>query len=212
MAVAARGLWPRGRALAWRLGGRPAPGLPAQNRAGFAGATGGPSPATSTHKRSPQLLGAAALALGSALGVYYTSRWHLRAQDLRAELPATQVSLGWTEPGAGQLETAPNFRTSGKRRGQESPPATACDLGQMTCFCLRALSVLICEMGPLLMPANWNSCLCLRVVFLTRLKTFQWEDLEITEKEKKDTFTVYLFPNILSAPSHHPQILWLCMY
>ncbi|XP_039717577.1 prostaglandin E synthase 2 isoform X1 [Pteropus medius] len=93
MAVAARALWPSGRALTWRLGGRPAPGLPAQNPAGFAGATGGPSPAVSTHKRSPQLLGAAALALGGALGVYYTARWHLRAQDLRAELPATQLSL-----------------------------------------------------------------------------------------------------------------------
>ncbi|ELK07232.1 prostaglandin E synthase 2 isoform X3 [Pteropus alecto] len=93
MAVAARALWPSGRALSWRLGGRPAPGLLAQNPAGFAGATGGPSPAASTHKRSPQLLGAAALALGGALGVYYTARWHLRAQDLRAELPATQLSL-----------------------------------------------------------------------------------------------------------------------
>ncbi|XP_036863979.2 prostaglandin E synthase 2 isoform X3 [Manis javanica] len=91
MAQAARALWPGGRASAWRLGCRPPPGLPAQSRAGFAGAAGGPGPAATARKGSPRVLGAAALALGGALGLYHTARWHLRTQDLRAECSAAQV-------------------------------------------------------------------------------------------------------------------------
>lgn len=41
------------------------------------------------------MLGAAALALGGALGLYHTVRWHQRSQDLRAEHSAAQVRLGW---------------------------------------------------------------------------------------------------------------------
>uniref|UniRef100_A0A7I2V308 Prostaglandin E synthase 2 n=1 Tax=Homo sapiens TaxID=9606 RepID=A0A7I2V308_HUMAN len=88
-----RALWPGGCALAWRLGGRPQPLLPTQSRAGFAGAAGGPSPVAAARKGSPRLLGAAALALGGALGLYHTARWHLRAQDLHAERSAAQLSL-----------------------------------------------------------------------------------------------------------------------
>ncbi|XP_045052971.1 prostaglandin E synthase 2 isoform X2 [Desmodus rotundus] len=91
MAQAARVLWPGGRALAWRLCGVPAPGLPVQNRAGVAGAAGGRSPAAISPKGSRGLLGAAALALGGAMGLYYTARCHLRSQDLRAERSAAQV-------------------------------------------------------------------------------------------------------------------------
>ncbi|KAM9083915.1 prostaglandin E synthase 2 isoform 1-T1 [Megaptera novaeangliae] len=93
MAHAVRALWPGGRALTWRLGGRPALGLPAQSRAGLTGAAGGPGPAATTRKGCPRLLGAAALALGGALGLYHTARWHLRAQNLRADLSAAQLSL-----------------------------------------------------------------------------------------------------------------------
>lgn len=92
MARAARCLWPAGRALAWRLGSRPPPGLPAQRRAGLAGAAGGPDPAAAARKRSPRLLGAAALALGGALGLYQSARGRLHAQDLRAGV-AAQLSL-----------------------------------------------------------------------------------------------------------------------
>ncbi|XP_063491968.1 prostaglandin E synthase 2 isoform X2 [Symphalangus syndactylus] len=88
-----RALWPGGCALAWRLGGRPQPLLPKQSRAGFAGAAGGPGPVAAARKGSPRLLGAAALALGGALGLYHTARWHLRAQDLHAERSAAQLSL-----------------------------------------------------------------------------------------------------------------------
>ncbi|XP_072816287.1 prostaglandin E synthase 2 isoform X2 [Vicugna pacos] len=91
MAHAARVLWPRGRALAWRLGCCPTLGFPAQSRAGFAGSAGGSGPAATARKGGPRLLGAAALALGGALGLYHTARWHLRAQDLRAERSAVQV-------------------------------------------------------------------------------------------------------------------------
>lgn len=38
------------------------------------------------------MLGAAALALGGALGLYHTVRWHLRSQDLHAERSAAQLS------------------------------------------------------------------------------------------------------------------------
>ncbi|XP_055964786.1 prostaglandin E synthase 2 [Sorex fumeus] len=96
MARAVRALWPAGRSLAWRLGSRPPPGLPAPGRAGLAGAAGGPDPAASAaaaRKGSPRLLGAAALALGGALGLYHTARGHLHAQDLRAERLAAQLSL-----------------------------------------------------------------------------------------------------------------------
>ncbi|KAM4849632.1 prostaglandin E synthase 2 [Urocitellus parryii] len=93
-AGAARALWPGRCALAERLGGRPWPPFLAQSRAGFAGAAGGPgTPAAAARKGSPRLLGAAALALGGALGLYHTARWHLRAQDLRAERSAAQLSL-----------------------------------------------------------------------------------------------------------------------
>ena len=102
MAQAARVLWPGGRALAWRLCGVPAPGLPVQNRAGVAGAAGGRSPAAISPKGSRGLLGAAALALGGAMGLYYTARCHLRSQDLRAERSAAQVSPGWTKPRTGR--------------------------------------------------------------------------------------------------------------
>ncbi|XP_045324177.1 prostaglandin E synthase 2 isoform X1 [Leopardus geoffroyi] len=93
MAQVARALWPVPHALAWRLGGRLQSALPAQSRAGFAGAAGGPGPAATARKGSPRLLGAAALALGGVLGLYHTARWHLRAQDLRAERSAAQLSL-----------------------------------------------------------------------------------------------------------------------
>ncbi|XP_019492607.1 PREDICTED: prostaglandin E synthase 2 isoform X2 [Hipposideros armiger] len=93
MAQAARALWPGGRALAWRLGGRLVQGLPAQSRTGFAGAAGGPGPAATARKGNPRLLGAAALALGGAMGLYYTARWHLHAQDLRAKCSAAQQQL-----------------------------------------------------------------------------------------------------------------------
>uniref|UniRef100_A0A8C4N013 Prostaglandin E synthase 2 n=1 Tax=Equus asinus TaxID=9793 RepID=A0A8C4N013_EQUAS len=88
MAQVARALWPCGRALAWGLAHRPPPRLPVQGRAGFAGTAGGP--AATARKGSSRLLGAAALALGGALGLYHTARWHLRAQDLRAERSAVQ--------------------------------------------------------------------------------------------------------------------------
>ncbi|XP_043421908.1 prostaglandin E synthase 2 isoform X2 [Prionailurus viverrinus] len=91
MAQVARALWPVPHALAWRLGGRLQSALPAQSRAGFAGAAGGPGPAATARKGCPRLLGAAALALGGVLGLYHTARWHLRAQDLRAERSAAQV-------------------------------------------------------------------------------------------------------------------------
>ncbi|XP_044899030.1 prostaglandin E synthase 2 isoform X3 [Felis catus] len=93
MAQVARALWPVPHALAWRLGGRLQSALPAQSRAGFAGAAGGPGPAATARKGSPRLLGAAALALGGVLGLYHTARWHLRAQDLRAERSAAQQQL-----------------------------------------------------------------------------------------------------------------------
>ncbi|XP_063506433.1 prostaglandin E synthase 2 isoform X2 [Pongo pygmaeus] len=88
-----RALWPGGCALSWRLGGRPQPLLPTQSRAGFAGAAGGPRAVAAARKGSPRLLGAAALALGGALGLYHTARWHLRTQDLHAERSAAQQQL-----------------------------------------------------------------------------------------------------------------------
>lgn len=93
MALAARLRWPGGRSVAWSLGTRSRPGLPERGRAGFAGAAGGAGPTATALKGSPRLLGAAALALGGALGLYQTARGHLRAQDLRAERSAAQLSL-----------------------------------------------------------------------------------------------------------------------
>ncbi|XP_037653169.1 prostaglandin E synthase 2 isoform X2 [Choloepus didactylus] len=90
--LVARPLWPGGRSLAWRLGGRPRPAVPAQSRAGLAGTAGGPGRAAA-RKRSPRLLGAAALTLGGALGLYHTARWHLRSQELHAESATAQFSL-----------------------------------------------------------------------------------------------------------------------
>ncbi|XP_004713338.1 prostaglandin E synthase 2 [Echinops telfairi] len=93
MALAARVLWPGGRALARRLGSRPGTELWAPSRAGLAGTARGPDPAVPAGRGNPRLLGAAALALGGALGLYHTARWHLRGQDLRAEGSAAQLSL-----------------------------------------------------------------------------------------------------------------------
>ncbi|KAM6169490.1 prostaglandin E synthase 2 [Rhynchocyon petersi] len=93
MALAARALWSGGRTVASRLGCVPGPGLRTQTRAGFAGAAGGSGPALSACKGNPRLLGAAALALGGALGLYHTARWHLHTQDLRADYSAAQLSL-----------------------------------------------------------------------------------------------------------------------
>ncbi|XP_060056246.1 prostaglandin E synthase 2 isoform X1 [Erinaceus europaeus] len=93
MAQAARALWPGGRALAWRVGCGPQLRLSAPGRAGFAGAAGGRGPASAALKGCPRLLGVAALALGGALGLYHTARWHLCARELRAERPAAQLSL-----------------------------------------------------------------------------------------------------------------------
>ncbi|XP_034352192.1 prostaglandin E synthase 2 [Arvicanthis niloticus] len=71
---------------------RPWQPLSAQSRAGFTRAAAG-SQGAAVRKGSPRLLGAAALALGGALGLYHTVRWHQRSQDLRAEHSAAQLSL-----------------------------------------------------------------------------------------------------------------------
>ncbi|KAM5298893.1 prostaglandin E synthase 2 [Ctenodactylus gundi] len=92
-ARAARALWSGRCVLAARLGGRFWPPPPTPSRAGLSGAAGGARPACSGRSGSPRLLGAAALALGGALGLYHTARWHLRALDLRAERSAAQLSL-----------------------------------------------------------------------------------------------------------------------
>ncbi|XP_036041771.1 prostaglandin E synthase 2 isoform X2 [Onychomys torridus] len=95
MARAARVAWILGSsrcALAEGPRTRPWPPISAQSWAGFTRAAAG-SPGPAVGKGSPRLLGAAALALGGALGLYHTVRWHLRAQDLRAERSAAQLSL-----------------------------------------------------------------------------------------------------------------------
>lgn len=130
MAQAARALWPGGRASAWRLGCRPPPGLPAQSRAGFAGAAGGPGPAATARKGSPRVLGAAALALGGALGLYHTARWHLRTQDLRAECSAAQVSPGRTRTREGEPGSALNLRTYGNSGVRNCPLRLLLTLGE----------------------------------------------------------------------------------
>ncbi|XP_021514052.1 prostaglandin E synthase 2 [Meriones unguiculatus] len=79
-------------ALVEGLGTRPWPPLSAQSRAVFTRAVAGGG-GVAVRKGTPRLLGAAALALGGALGLYHTVRWHLRSQDLRAERPAAQLSL-----------------------------------------------------------------------------------------------------------------------
>ncbi|XP_055456706.1 prostaglandin E synthase 2 isoform X2 [Psammomys obesus] len=79
-------------ALAEGLGTRPWPPLSAQSRAVFTRAVAGGG-GVAVRKGTPRLLGAAALALGGALGLYHTVRWHLRSQDLRAERSAAQLSL-----------------------------------------------------------------------------------------------------------------------
>lgn len=97
MARAARVAWVLGLsrcALAEGSRTRPWPPISAQRWAGFTRAAAG-SPGPAVRKGSPRLLGAAALALGGALGLYHTVRWHLRSQDLRAERSAAQVRLGW---------------------------------------------------------------------------------------------------------------------
>ncbi|XP_027279610.1 prostaglandin E synthase 2 isoform X1 [Cricetulus griseus] len=94
MARAARVAWVLGLsrcALAEGPRTRPWPPISAQSWAGFTRAAAG-SPGPAVRKGSPRLLGAAALALGGALGLYHTVRWHLRAQDLRAERSAAQLS------------------------------------------------------------------------------------------------------------------------
>ncbi|XP_049630143.1 prostaglandin E synthase 2 [Suncus etruscus] len=93
MARAARALWPAGRLLAWRLGSLPRASHPAHGRAGLAGAAGGPDPAAAARWGRPRVLGAAALALGGALGLYHSARWHLSAQDLQAQRLAAELSL-----------------------------------------------------------------------------------------------------------------------
>lgn len=129
MAQVARALWPCGRALAWGLAHRPPPRLPVQGRAGFAGTAGGP--AATARKGSSRLLGAAALALGGALGLYHTARWHLRAQDLRAERSAVQVSQGRAECGSerwGLRRTSGLLETGGVRNAS----SVRCDLEHVT--------------------------------------------------------------------------------
>lgn len=96
MAQAARVAWVLGSsrcALTEGLLARPWQPLSAQSRAGFTRAAAG-SRGAAVRKGSPRLLGAAALALGGALGLYHTVRWHQRSQDLRAEHSAAQVRPG----------------------------------------------------------------------------------------------------------------------
>lgn len=95
MAQAARVAWVLGSsrcALAEGLLTRPWQPLSAQSRASFTRAAAG-SRGAAVRKGSPRLLGAAALALGGALGLYHTVRWHQRSQDLRAEHSAASLSL-----------------------------------------------------------------------------------------------------------------------
>lgn len=95
MAQAARVAWVLGSsrcALSEGLLTRPWTQLSAQSRAGFTRWAAG-NQGASIRKGSPRLLGAAALALGGALGLYHTVRWHLRSQDLHAEGSAVQLSL-----------------------------------------------------------------------------------------------------------------------
>lgn len=94
MARAARFAWVLGLSRCaltegWRT--LPWPPISAQRWAGFTRAAAG-SPGPAVRKGSPRLLGAAALALGGALGLYHTVRWHLRSQDLRAERSVAQLS------------------------------------------------------------------------------------------------------------------------
>jgi microsomal prostaglandin-E synthase 2 len=110
----ARALWPGRCSLVERLGGRPWPQLLAQSRAGFAGAAGGQGPAAAVRKGSPRLLRVAVLALGGALGLYHTARWHLRAQHLRAHHSAAQVRSGRAVDG-GCLQPTPNSGLLGSR-------------------------------------------------------------------------------------------------
>ncbi|ELW62007.1 Prostaglandin E synthase 2 [Tupaia chinensis] len=93
VARVARTLWLCRCAPAWRLGGCSQSQVPVQRRAGFWGAARSPGPAAAGRPGSRRLLGAAALALGGALGLYHTARWHLRAQNLHAERSAAQLSL-----------------------------------------------------------------------------------------------------------------------
>ncbi|XP_057610740.1 prostaglandin E synthase 2 [Chionomys nivalis] len=94
MARAARFAWVLGLSRCALTEGshtRPWPPISAQRWAGFTRAAAG-SPGPAVRKGNPRLLGAAALALGGALGLYHTVRWHLRSQDLRAERSAAQLS------------------------------------------------------------------------------------------------------------------------
>ncbi|KAM4876598.1 prostaglandin E synthase 2 isoform 1-T1 [Thomomys bottae] len=93
MALAARALWSRRCAPAQRLGGRLWPPPLAQSQASFVESAGGRGPAAAPGQGRPRLLGAAALVLGGALGLYHTARWRLRARRLRAQSPAVQMSL-----------------------------------------------------------------------------------------------------------------------
>lgn len=133
MARAARVAWILGLsrcALAEGPRTRPWTPVSAQSWAGFTRAAAG-SPGPAVGKGSPRLLGAAALALGGALGLYHTVRWHLRAQDLRAERSAAQVRLGWhgLQTGRG---ISPELGTFKKPRGQEWPLSPARDLGRVS--------------------------------------------------------------------------------
>lgn len=125
MARAARALWPAGRLLAWRLGSLPRASHPVQGRAGLAGAAGGPDPAAAARWGRPRVLGAAALALGGALGLYQSARWHLQAQDLQAQRLATEVIAcpGWVQ-GSARLPSGPPV-TLGEPRGLQIPRSPA---------------------------------------------------------------------------------------
>lgn len=59
------------------------------------------------------MLGAAALALGGAIGLYHTVRWHRHSQDLHAEHSAAQVRLGWHGRG---VRISPEFLRSRRVR------------------------------------------------------------------------------------------------
>lgn len=126
MAQVARVAWVLGSsrcALAEGLLTRPWQPLSAQSRAGFTRAAAG-SRGAAVRKGSPRLLGAAALALGGALGLYHTVRWHRRSQDLRAEHSAAPVRLGWHGQLTGAGIIPELLRSRGVRSGLFRPLVT----------------------------------------------------------------------------------------
>ncbi|XP_044515631.1 prostaglandin E synthase 2 [Gracilinanus agilis] len=89
VAVAAvRAGWRCARPVSWRLGCSSG-----QSRARLSGAAGQWPGATP--KGAPRLLGVAALALGSALGICHTVRGRLKSQEQLAEQAAPQVRESW---------------------------------------------------------------------------------------------------------------------